>query len=127
MALLVLGWLLPPEEREALLALVPPHYECVVAHHVTLRPGVKRNHPLPHETSGRVMGLADNGQGVQALVVEIGGTTNRPDGSTYHITWSLGPGRKPVDSNGVIRGHGWTPLETPHPVRLEPALFGSTQ
>ena len=28
------------------------------------------------------------------MVVELDGTTDRPDGSTYHITWSLGPGRK---------------------------------
>jgi hypothetical protein len=125
MALLVLGWLLPAEERESLLALVPPRYERVVAHHVTLKAGAKRNHPLPRETAGRVMGVADDGRGVQALVVEIGGTTSRPGGSAYHVTWSLGPGRRPVESNDVIREHGWTPLEAPRPIRLEPALFGS--
>lgn len=124
---LVLGWLLPPEEREPLLALVPPRYEGVVAHHVTLKPGVRRGHSLPRETEGRVVGIADDGAGVQALVVEIGGTTDRPGGSTYHITWSLGRGRKPVESNDVIRHHRWTPLDTPRPIRLQPAIFGSTQ
>ena len=125
MGALVLGWLLPEEERASLLALVPPRYPRVVAHHVTLKPSAHRDHPLPRETSGRVVGLADDGKGVQALVVEIGGTTRRPDGSTWHVTWSLGPGRKPVESNGVIREHRWTPLDTPRPIRLEPALFGS--
>ena len=65
---------------------------------------------------------AKDGAGVQALVVAIGGGTARPDGGTYHITWSLGPGRRPVDSNGVIRSHGWTPV-TPVPVRLVPRFF----
>jgi hypothetical protein len=127
MTLLVAGWLLPQEERAPLLALFPPRYPRVVAHHVTLKPGARKEDPLPRETSGRVVGLADDGKGVQALVVEIGGTTRRPDGSTWHITWSLGPGRKPVESNEVIRQHRWTPLEAPRDIRLEPAIFGSTQ
>ena len=125
--MLVLGWLLPAEERETLLGLIPPRYPRVVAHHVTLRPGVRKDHPLPAETEGRVVGLTDDERGVQALVVEIGGNTNRPGGSTYHITWSLGPGRKPVESNDAIRGLGWTPLAAPWPITLRPAVFGSTQ
>ncbi|SHI80248.1 hypothetical protein SAMN02745194_01101 [Roseomonas rosea] len=127
MTRLVAGWLLPQEERAPLLALIPPRYARVVAHHVTLKPGARKEAPLPRETSGRVVGLADDGKGVQALVVEIGGTTRRPDGSTWHITWSLGPGRKPVESNDVIRQHRWTPLEAPRDIRLEPAIFDSTQ
>ena len=35
-----------------------------------------------------MVGVDDDGAGVQALVVEIGGAARRPDGSTYHITWS---------------------------------------
>ena len=122
---LVLGWLLPPRERGPLLALVPPRYARVVAHHVTLKPGVRPGHPLPREEEGVVVGVADDGTGVQALVVSIGGTTDRFDGSTFHVTWSLGPGRKPVESNAVIVKHGWTALDPSCPIRLEPAIFGS--
>ena len=124
MTQLVLGWLLPEEDRKDLLTILPPRYERVVAHHVTLKPGVRKDHPLPPETAGRVVGLADDGQGVQALVVEIGGTTDRPGGSTYHITWSLGKGRRPVESNDAIRDHGWQRLDPPRPIRLQPAVFG---
>ena len=35
--------------------------------------------------------------------IELDGTTDRPDGSTYHITWSLGPGREAHESNDVLR------------------------
>jgi hypothetical protein len=71
------------------------------------------------------VGVADDGAGVQALVVEIGGTARRPDGSTYHITWSLRPGRRPVESNDVIREHGWTTTAERHRIRLEPKVFSS--
>jgi hypothetical protein len=40
------------------------------------------------------MGVADDGAGVQALVVEIAGTTRRPDGSALHIARSLGAGAR---------------------------------
>ncbi len=116
------GWKLPDDERARLLALFPPAYATVVAHHVTLAFGVGPGAPLPTETTGSIVGTTDDGAGVQALVVSIGGTTRRPDGSTYHITWSLGPGRKPVESNDVLRAHGWTPVP-PVPVRLEPRYF----
>ena len=67
-----------------------------------------------------MVGEADDGAGVQALVVAIGGTTDRPDGSTYHITWSLGPGRAAKESDDVIRDRGWTALAQPVPIRLRP-------
>ena len=50
-------------------------------------------------------------------------TTDRLDGSTYHITWSLGPGRRAVESNDVLRDLGWEPIDAPIPVELEPARF----
>jgi hypothetical protein len=123
MAQQVAGWLLHPEDRDRLLAVFPPAYPEAVAHHVTLKSGVAQDFPLPMETEGFVVGVADDGAGVQALVVEIGGTTRRPDGSTYHVTWSLGPGRNAVESNDVIRERGWTAAGERRRVRLEPKVF----
>jgi hypothetical protein len=117
------GWLVDPGERDALLARFPPRYPEVVAHHVTLKVGDREAHP-PQETRGEIVGEADDGAGVQALVVAIGGTTERPDGSTYHITWSLGPGREARESNDVIRVRGWRRLEEgPVGVTLHPRRF----
>ena len=65
-----------------------------------------------------MVGVADDGAGVQALVVEIGGTTRRPDGSAFHIAWSLGAGRKAAESNDVIRERGWAATPERHRVRL---------
>src|SRR3954471_5477684 len=121
----VARWLLHPEDRNGLMAVFPPAYPEVVAHHVTLRAGVPQGFPLPTETEGFVVGMADDGAGVQALVVKIGGTTRRPDGSNYHITWSLGSGRRAVESNDVIRDRGWTATGERHRVRLKPKVFAS--
>jgi hypothetical protein len=121
----VTGWRLDAEEREQLLERFRPLFPDVIADHVTLRTGTNASTPLPREMSGEVVGEIDDGAGVQALVVTIGGTTNRSDGSTYHITWSLdrSRGRRPVESNVMIARLGWRSLATPIPIRLHPARF----
>jgi hypothetical protein len=59
-------------------------------------------------TEGFAAGAADGGAGVQAFVAEIGGSTRRPDGSDYHVAWSLAACREVVESDDVIRERGWT-------------------
>lgn len=120
----VTGWKLPPDEREALLARFPAKYENVVADHVTLRVGAGKDTPLPRKPdAARIIGRADDGESLECLVVEMDGTTDRPDGSTYHITWSLGPGRKARESNDVLRDQGWEHVPAAIDVELEPARF----
>ena len=120
----VTGWKLPQVERELLLRRFPPKYAKVVADHVTLRVGATPDTPLPAKPeSSAVVGRADDDDSLECLVVEMDGSTDRPDGSTYHITWSLGPGRKARESNDLLRDQGWDYLEAPLPVELEPARF----
>ncbi|WP_372394371.1 hypothetical protein ABMY26_04910 [Azospirillum sp. HJ39] len=116
------GWQLPAEERDRLLALFPPRYERLVADHVTLTFGVGPQEALPAATHGEVIGTVDDDEGVQALIVAIDGASDRPDGSTYHITWSLQGDRRPAESNDVIRDYGWRPAE-PVTIALEPRFF----
>lgn len=119
----VIGWKLDEKQRRELLQQFQPRFGRVIADHVTLAAKVARDAQLPCETEGEIVGRADDGEGVEALVVRIGGTTDRPDGSTYHITWSLGPGRQAKESNDVIARFGWTPLDLPMPVFLRPERF----
>jgi hypothetical protein len=119
----VTGWKLPGEERERLLERFPPKYERTVADHVTLNAGASAETPLPRQFDSEIVGRADDGDSLECLVVAVGGTTDRPDGSTYHITWSLGPGRKAKESNDVLRDRGWERLDRPIPVQLDPARF----
>jgi hypothetical protein len=119
----VTGWKLPRDERDQLLEYFPPKYENVVADHVTLRVGASPDTPLPPKPGARIVGRADDGDSLECLVVELDGTTDRPDGSTYHITWSLGPDREARESNDVLRDSGWEPIDAPIRVELEPSRF----
>lgn len=119
----VSGWKLERGQRADLLARFPPRYASAVADHVTLRAKVAASTPPPPSCDAAIVGRADDGRGVEAMVVAINGSTDRPDGMVYHITWSLERGRRPVESNAVIARLGWETLAEPIPVTLEPALF----
>lgn len=116
----ILGWKLDPRQRTELLQQFPPRYRNPVADHVTLVAGAGGSAVVPEETIGEIIGRADDGRGVEALVVRIGGTTDRPGGGTYHITWSLEQGRKARESNDVIAARGYEEIELPMPVQLIP-------
>jgi len=118
----VIGWKLDRAERDALLARFPARYAKTIADHVTLRSRVSEQAGLPPTTTGVILGRSDDGAGVEAMVVQVDGSVDRPDGSTYHITWSLEEGREARESNDVIRQHGWQTLE-PVPVQLHGACF----
>lgn len=119
----VIGWKLDRGQRAELLQMFPPKYPQAVADHVTLKVRASADAELPCETLGEIVGRADDGKGVEAMVVRIGGTTDRPDGSIYHITWSLKEGRKARESNDVLRTQGWQELDLPMPVSLHPARW----
>lgn len=122
----VTGWKVDAWDRQRLLARFTPRWPDVIADHVTLDAEAKSQTLLPRSVSAEIVGEADDGEGLQAMVVAIDGSTDRPDGSTYHITWSLDRtrGRKPVESNDLIKTRGWRPLEKPVRVALIPARFG---
>ncbi|MDF2639942.1 MAG: hypothetical protein K0R64_2926 [Novosphingobium lindaniclasticum] len=121
----VTGWKLDRNERAQLLERFPPIWPDVIADHVTLKAGASANDPLPVQAAAEIVGSVDDGEGLQALIVSIDGSTDRPDGSTYHITWSLDRSRdrKAVQSNDVIAERGWEPLPAPVPIHIEPARF----
>ena len=118
----VIGWKLDRSEREELLKRYPPHYPDAVADHVTLDAKAEGK-PVPGPVEARIIGHADDGRGVEAMVVALDGTTDRPDGSTFHITWSLAPGRRARESNDVLKDQGWTRFDEAVPVTVKPARF----
>ena len=117
------GWALSEHTRNQLLHQFPPAYDRVIAHHCTLKFGVDDSHPLPTTTTAQVVGTVDDHMGVQALVLKIDGDISRADGSVYHITWSLGDGRRPVDSNKVIAAQGFVPLAEAIDIDIVPTFF----
>ena len=118
----VIGWKLDRDEREALLKRFPPRYARAVADHVTLKVDAQRD-SLPGEVRAAIVGRADDDPGVEAYAVAINGTTDRPDGSVFHVTWSLEPGRRAKESNDVLKERGWEELDHPVALTLTPARF----
>jgi len=120
---MVIGWKIEPECRERLLELVPPRYDRTVADHVTRRPFHENNaQPPPAIANARIVGRADDGAGVETLVVALDGTTMRPDGGTGHITWSLAEGRTAREANDLLAEKDWEPFDG-GPVKLTPAVW----
>lgn len=119
----ILGWRIDRAGRAALLARFTPRYAETVADHVTH--GRKGEAPaLPDVSHATVIGRADDGEGVEALVVEIAGSSDRWDGSTYHVTWSLAAGREAKESNAVIARCGWERVAGRPQVRLTAEEWG---
>ena len=108
---------LDSKQRENLLKQFPPRYRRVMADHITVRFGGNQL-PLPESPEkAEIIGMVDDGSGLQALIVQVNGNLTRQDGSMYHITWSLDPNKhtpleldstpnqtyKPVHSNTLVQ------------------------
>lgn len=121
-------YLLSDGSREHLFGESTPIFPNFVGHHVTYEFQSSDKDPLPPEGDYVVVGYAYekerrlNGSGIEALVVSINGTVNRPDGEVYHITWSHGSGYSPKDSKRIVNA-GWKRLDTPIPINMTPAFI----
>ena len=120
----VIGWKLDRQQRDRLLKQFPPRYRDTIADHVTLKSDAAEE-PLPGNAESEIVGRSDDNDSLECLVVTIDGTTDRPDGSTFHITWSLdkSKGRKARESNDVLKERGCSRIAEPIPIELEPARF----
>lgn len=112
---------LDADTREGLLATIPAKYPQIIADHITFKTG-KEGESIPELKTAEIIGVADDGNGLQAAVVRINGSVERPDERILHITWSLDPNGtapaafdvmakpgkekekpyKPVHSNGLM-------------------------
>lgn len=97
------AYLLSDESKNLLLQRFIPKYPKIIAHHITVEHGIPNDSAPPETASLKVVGYADSGDGIEALVVSVDGTYDRPDGNIYHITWSLDPTKySPKDSNILL-------------------------
>ena len=105
------AYVLDGQSRTKLAQRFPPKYPDWIGHHITVDFGVPKDPSLPYGDVAdiKVIGYAED-DGIEALVVAVNGEAERPDGKTYHITWSLdrSKGRKPVDSKKLIADKGFT-------------------
>jgi hypothetical protein len=121
-----IGWELGASDRAQLLGEFPPKYPDVIAHHITHHAGASSDEALPEAHSIRVVGYVDDGEGLECLVCEVDGSTQRDHGGQYHITWSIdrAAGYKPVHSNKVIAQHDIQTLTPAINIAINPKFFG---
>lgn len=119
----IAGWKLDRIECSQPMEQFPPLWPDVVADHVTRSFRKLASGDLPDLGRASIVGHVSDQRDCRALVVEIDATTTRPDGGTYHITWSVGrkAGRQQGDSNKVLARLGREKLEMPLPIDLIPA------
>jgi len=96
---------LTEKSRKVLYIMYRPKYPDFIGHHITEEFGVANDSAPPSTpTLVEVVGYIDDGNGVEGFLVEVDGTSNRPSGGQYHITWSIdrSNGRKPFHTNNII-------------------------
>jgi hypothetical protein len=117
------AYVLDDSARTSLLAKFPPKYPKVIAHHVTVQFGVPADTEVPPPARVKVIGYADSGDGLEALVCTVDGKAERPDGKRFHITLSLDPSKySAVDSNKLLASNKFT-LTLGTQVATTPALL----
>ena len=120
-----IAYVLSQSSRDQLSKIFPPKYSDFIGHHITYKFGVLETDPLPDDVkNARVIGYSTDNKSLETLVVELDGTSTRLDGKVYHITWSLdrAQGRKPVDSNKVIKEFNWESV-APIDIDVKPGFF----
>ena len=119
---------------ENLSSIIEPKYpDAPSTFHATHKFGTHKDSPIPDAEQIRIIGVADDNNGIQALVVTIDDRTHNENGFQYHITWSLDRSKtaesaidkhpdpekrkerpySPMHSNGVIREYGYKALDDP--------------
>ena len=120
------AYLITDESRIMLLKHFPPRFTEVIAHHITFR--FPDSAPPPAVEEALVVGHRfDTERGIECLVVELDGESARPNGGTFHITFSLDRdrGAKPVHSNTILKS-GWERLKTSISIKVEPKLVSTS-
>ncbi len=94
---------LSDESRQKLLEHFPPRFSETRMHHITIAHGTRDESALFTPRSVQIVGYACH-DGVEALAVEVNGTSARPGGGAWHITISFAEGNNAAMSNELILG-----------------------
>jgi hypothetical protein len=112
-----LAFVLDKISRDALLGFVKPKFSEVICHHVTIEFKLTEerfdtwmkayaDNPPPVVITG-----ISRGNDVECFTAELDEDNRRRDGGWYHITLSVEPPARPVDSNGLLLKTRGTPTD----------------
>ena len=100
------AFMINDQTKEAILKRFPPQYPRISADHITYEYDVSDFGTLHHPHSVEITAIADDGNGIQALIVSVDGKQYKPDGNPYHITISYDPSKsisKEISKEGLYR------------------------
>lgn len=122
-----LAFKLSDSSRHTLLLSFHAKFSKVYAHHVTIE------FNLTEEKLKKMLGELGTSKvkvyvtgfsrmdDIECATIKFNGHTKRPDGGTYHLTYSLNPPKKPVDSNSLLLASAGEPM---YPLAREIMLDG---
>lgn len=110
------------EQKAELIKKFPPKYSKAFGDHITLKMGGIDAETPEAPDKIQIVGIVDDGNGLEAMIIKVNGELKRPDGKIFHMTWSLNPegiasekldimakpGKekqkpyKPIHSNGLV-------------------------
>ena len=101
---LYLAFVLDDRSRDELIRLTKPQFSNIKCHHVTIDFDLTVESLVHHfNCVGKTVTVLAygefNGDGVDGVAVSINGFRNRNDGSFFHVTTSIEPPHKAVESN----------------------------
>ena len=142
------GYKISEASRAQIFETFPPKYARPRADHLTVHFNVRSDHSLPPKAEEvKIIGYADDGNGIEALVVTVNGEEFRPDGERFHITHSYDPSRlapatfdshpdpakrkeqpyKSGHSKRLISERGYVPVSLPFAIEVSaPEFFEDT-
>lgn len=99
---------IPRSVFDKIVEVFPPKYPDTIGHHVTVEFGVSAETPIPEDAEIKLIRhlyyVIGSSKDVECFIVSVNDSTERPDGGTYHLTWSIdrSTGANPVDSNELV-------------------------
>lgn len=109
-----LAFVLSENARAILLLSFHPRFSKVYAQHVTVefKLTAEKLEAIKKQFGSRLKVTATGmcrSSVIECVTIRVNGDTRRPDGGTYHLTYSLELPKRPVDSNELLLAFGGQP------------------
>jgi hypothetical protein len=97
-----LGYKLDEDFVDTLSKLFPFKFKIKPDHHITYQLKTKPSAFLPLSDNFKIVGYTSD-DSLECFKVELDNDPTRYDGECYHLTWSYDEGRRPRESNDILK------------------------
>jgi hypothetical protein len=106
-----LAFVLDAGAKQAIRDHFKPRFRRKVCHHITLQFDLTDESfvVLSEEFNDATLSVVgyQAGNGVDCVACSVNGSVRRPDGSIFHVTYSLAPGHGAGESNELLKQQGY--------------------